>query len=141
MMTLFEGNQQILNLYAEADQPESFFMISVICIVVLTLFIAATIGYLGYLAFGASTKSVILLNLPNEDPLSVAAKICYVLTIMGSFVIIINPVYRVIENSTWYKRCAGTEQPSEAPKETLTDNGNKSLNNDSVNAPKKNDPA
>jgi hypothetical protein len=53
MMTLFEGNQQILNLYAEADQPESFFMIAVMCIVVLTIFIASAIGYLGYLAFGA----------------------------------------------------------------------------------------
>jgi amino acid permease len=65
MMTLFEGNQQILNLYAEADYPESFFMIAVICIVILTLLVAATVGYLGYLAFGATTKSVILLNLPN----------------------------------------------------------------------------
>ena len=85
-------------------------MIAVICIVILTIFIAAAIGYLGYLAFGATTKSVILLNLPNQDPLAVTAKICYVLTIMGSFVIIINPLYRVIENSNWYKKCAGTDK-------------------------------
>jgi hypothetical protein len=37
---------------------------------------------------------------------------------MGSFVIIINPVFRVIENSGWYKRCAGieTHEPEEEQK-------------------------
>ena len=65
--------------------------------------VAITIGYVGYLAFGNSVKSVILYNLPNEDPLSIIAKVCYVLTIMGSFVIVMQPIYYVIESSNWYK--------------------------------------
>lgn len=89
MMSLFEGNQQILNLYSESDKPQYFFMIATICILTLTFLVAATVGYLGYLAFGNSVKSVILYSLPNDDPWAITAKICYVLTIVGSFVIIV----------------------------------------------------
>jgi len=78
-----------LNLYAEADKPQDFYMLAVICIVVLTAAVAMTVGYVGYLAFGAKTKSVILYNLPNEDICSILAKCFYILTIMGSFVILI----------------------------------------------------
>lgn len=89
MMTLFEGNQQILNLYAEADKPQDFFMIATICILFLTFLIAVSVGYIGYLAFGASTKGIILYNLPNENPWAIAAKCAYVLTVCGSFVLLI----------------------------------------------------
>lgn len=111
MMCLFEGNQQILNIYAEVDSPADFFMIIVICISLLTVFVAVAIGYFGYLAFGEKTKSVILFNLPNDDPASIVAKIFYVLTIMGSFVIVANPVFKVIEKSGWYRSLAGIDEP------------------------------
>ena len=101
-MTLY-GNQSILNLYSESDNPKNFFLLTFIIIVTLTIFVAAAIGYVGYLAFGASVKSVILLNLPNQDPSAITAKICYILTIMGSFVLLINPIYYIIENTEWYK--------------------------------------
>lgn len=91
-----------MNLYSESDKPQNFFLIAMVCILALLFFVAATVGYLGYLAFGNSVKSVILYSLPNEDPLSILAKICYVLTIMGSFVIIIQPIFYVIESSNWY---------------------------------------
>jgi amino acid permease len=82
-------------------------MITLICIITLTLFIAALVGYVGYLAFGAKTKSVILYNLPNEDPAAITAKIFYIITIMGSFVIVINPIFYVLETSNWYKALSG----------------------------------
>lgn len=78
-------------------------MLSFILILTLTIFVAATIGYVGYLAFGSKVKSVILLNLPNQDPSAIIAKICYILTIMGSFVLLINPIYYIIENTECYK--------------------------------------
>ena len=86
-------------------------MLAVTIIVGLTLCVACTIGYAGYLAFGAKTKSVILFNLPNDDPASITAKVFYILTIMGSFVIVANPVFRVIENSGWYRHLAGLKTP------------------------------
>lgn len=111
MMTLFEGNQQILNLYAESDKPQNFFTIALTCILTLTVLIAGVVGYVGYFAFGSKTKSVILYNLPNEDPAAITAKICYILTIMGSFVIVINPIFHVIESSNWYKTIVCDKEP------------------------------
>ena len=72
-------------------------------------------GYLGYLAFGNSVKSVILYSLPNEDPAAITAKCCYVLTIMGSFVILIQPIFYVLESSNWYKAFSslGSDDPPE----------------------------
>ena len=48
-----------------------------------------TVGYLGYFAFGNTVKSVILYNLPHEDPASIVAQIFYILTIAGSYVLLI----------------------------------------------------
>jgi len=110
MMTLFEGNQQILNLYSEADKPQDFFMTALITIITLTVCVAMTIGYLGYLAFGNGVKSVILYSLPNEDPASITAKICYVICICGSFIILIQPIYYIIESAGWYRRLGGYKE-------------------------------
>ena len=112
MMTLFEGNQQILNVYAEADKPQDFFMITLVIILVLTCIIASSVGYLGYLAFGSTTKSLILYNLPNEDPLSITAKICYIFTVMGSFVLVIQPIFYILERGIWYKEAFYKVPPS-----------------------------
>lgn len=117
MMTLFEGNQQILNVYAEADRPQDFFMITLVIILVLTVVIASSVGYLGYLAFGTTTKSLILYNLPNDDPLSITAKVCYIFTIMGSFVLVIQPIYYIIERGEWYKEAFYAVPPSKVKKE------------------------
>ena len=42
-------------------------------------------GYLGYLVFGNTVKSIIIYNLPNNDPLSIIAKICYIINITGFY--------------------------------------------------------
>lgn len=91
-------------------------MIALISILSLTVFVAATIGYLGYLAFGNSVKGVILYSLPNDDPAAITAKICYVLTIMGSFVLLIQPIFYIIESSGWYRKtstCCADDTPEE----------------------------
>lgn len=87
MMSMFL-NQQQLNIYAECDSPNDFFFQATGTIIAITLLFAVPIGYLGYLAFGSKTKSVILYNLPNEDPASIVAKVFYVINLMGSFVVI-----------------------------------------------------
>jgi len=77
-------------------------MQAAVSIIILSLFIACAVGYLGYLAFGETTKSVVLYNLPNDDPVSITAKCLYVLTICGSFVLLIQPIFSIIERSGWY---------------------------------------
>lgn len=79
-------------------------MIATICIIILTFIIAVSVGYVGYLAFGASTKGIILYNLPNENSWAIAAKCAYVLTVCGSFVLLIQPIYYIMESSKWYSK-------------------------------------
>ncbi len=102
MMNLFEGNQQILNIYSEADKPQNFFAIVCILMVILLIIMGIGTGVIGYMAFGAASKSTLLFNLPNGDPLSITAKICYVFTLMGSFVLLAQPIFYVIESANWY---------------------------------------
>jgi len=78
-----------LNYYAETKQPKSFYVTLAIVIIIVTYVIAMTVGYLGYFAFGSSSKSLILFNLPSEDPLAVVAQLFYILTIAGSFVLLL----------------------------------------------------
>jgi amino acid permease len=127
MMSLFEGNQQILNLYSETDKPQNFFLIATSSIIILTFFVAAVVGYLGYLAFGNSVKSVILYSLPNEDPLAIIAKCCYLLTIMGSFTILIQPIFYVIESSNWYISFSSLGSGDDKPDEMMDDKDDKPM--------------
>ena len=104
MMNLFEGNQQILNLYAEADQPRNFFSIIVFIFLCFLLILAISLGLLGYYAFGDKVQSVILFNLPPKDPFANAAKIFYIITIIGSFAIVTLPVFHIVERWPIYQK-------------------------------------
>lgn len=116
---LYEGNQQILNIYAETNAPSSFFAISVWVTILTMIFIAVTVGYSGYLAFGNKVKSVIIYNLPYEDPMSITIKFFYLFTIMGSFVLISQPVFRVIEQTKFYMTGKCCQPDDEEPEEVL----------------------
>lgn len=101
-MCIFEGNTSILSLYSETKQPKNFIPINIcsqICLIIMFFFSSL----LGYLTFGKTLRSVVLLNLPSEDPLTLATQSFYMVTIMGSYVILIQPVFNVIENYKWYK--------------------------------------
>jgi hypothetical protein len=73
----------------------------------MLVFIAILTGMLGYFAFGATCDSVILLNLPNRSILGILAKLFYCFTIMGSFVIVIQPICYVMERADWYRNLVG----------------------------------
>lgn len=52
------------------------------------MFISAAVGYTGYFAFGNSVKSVLIYNLPYEDPTAITVRIFFLFTVMGSLVLI-----------------------------------------------------
>ena len=54
---------------------------------------------MGYLAFGDQVSSVVIYNLPPNDVMSILAKSFYVFTVMGSYVIVIQPIFYIIEES------------------------------------------
>ena len=86
-----------MNLYSEAEDPKTFFKVTATVIISVSFVISLTVGFTAYAAFGNSSKAAILYNLPNEDPLAVVAQICYILTISGSYVLLIQPIFHVIE--------------------------------------------
>jgi len=78
-----------LNLYAEADSPKDFYTTLIVLFIFMLVLFGVGLGSLGYLAFGNSCKSVILYNLPNGNPEAIVAKVFYIITLMGSYVIVI----------------------------------------------------
>ena len=109
MMTLFEGNQQILNIYADADKPKRFYSILTTSLVILLIILAIFLGMMGYLAFGDDCKSILLYNLPANETASIVAKVFYIITVMGSYILLIQPIFYVMESSAWYKTLSGQE--------------------------------
>lgn len=104
LLTLFKGNQVLLNIYSETTRPQSFMAYTIWSVVGLTFLVVIPVGYVGYLAFGNTIKSVIIYNLPSKDPISIIVTCCYLITIMGSYVIMIQPIFYIIENCQCYKR-------------------------------------
>jgi len=51
--------------------------------------IAMSIGIMGYVAFGDTVQSLIIYNLPGREPLSIASKFFQIVSICGSFVLLI----------------------------------------------------
>lgn len=82
----------------------------IISTVAVTL--AVPVGYMGYLAFGNQVESVIIYNLPPNDTMSIVAKSFYVLTIMGSYVIVIQPIFYIIEESEIYQKYLDLKETS-----------------------------
>jgi len=95
-----------------------------IIIVGLTLGVASTLGYVGYYAFGNGSKSIILYNLPNEDGWSTAAKILYIITMMGSFPLVAHPIFHLLENSDFYKYGTFYRDEASTPSDDISFNSN-----------------
>ena len=75
--------------------------------------LSGPVGILGYLAFGATTKSAIIYNLPSQDIASIVVKFFFILNIIGSYIVISNPVFNAIESFDWYRKLAGLDEDDE----------------------------
>jgi amino acid permease len=91
-------------LYSEAEQPQHFFKIVAISYASVTLVVAAFLGILGYLAFGDQTMPVILSNMPETEAIGVIARVSYLFAILGCWVIILQPIFYLVESSEYYER-------------------------------------
>lgn len=95
---LFEGNVTILTLYAEHNEPKNFIPIA-LGVQMFYVTIALTVGTLSYYAFGDTTQDIILLNLPTNESLLIAAKCLFFFAIVGSNVMFLQPLFYYAENS------------------------------------------
>lgn len=105
----FEGIGLIIPIQESMVRPENF--PKVLFQVVLTiLIIFIGVGALGYLTYGDSIDTVILLNLPQLSPLIVVIQLLYAFAILLSTPIQIFPAIRLIEQKL-FKR-TGKHSPS-----------------------------
>lgn len=70
----------------------------------VTLVAGVFIGILGYLAFGDQTASVILSNMPETETIGVIARVSYLFAILGCWVIVLQPIFYVVESSLYYEK-------------------------------------
>ena len=101
-MALYEGNSIIVSIYAETAEPKHFVRDVISGYAVVATF-AILFGYFSYLTLGDKITDIILLVLPTNSDAAVICKIMYLFTIMGSYVLIIQPIFNILENFQRFK--------------------------------------
>lgn len=93
----FEGIGLILPIQESMKRPQQFpGVLALIMIIITVIFLSA--GALSYAAYGSTTKTVVLLNLPQDDKLVNAAQLLYSLAILLSTPLQLFPAIRIMEN-------------------------------------------
>lgn len=93
----FEGIGLILPIQESMKRPQQFpGVLALIMIIITVIFLSA--GAISYAAYGSATKTVVLLNLPQDDKLVNAAQLLYSLAILLSTPLQLFPAIRIMEN-------------------------------------------
>ena len=94
----FEGVGLIIPIQESMKQPSKFPpVLAGVMIIITVIFIS--MGALSYAAFGSTTKTVVLLNLPQDDKFVNTVQLLYSLAILLSTPLQLFPAIRIIENS------------------------------------------
>lgn len=93
----FEGIGLIIPIKEAMKEPSKFPMVVAVVMAIITVVFTA-MGALSYAAFGSSTKTVVLLNLPQENKLVNAVQFFYSLAILLSTPLQLFPAIRIAEN-------------------------------------------
>lgn len=93
----FEGIGLIIPIKEAMAQPSKFPSVLAFVMVVITL-IFVFMGTLSYAAFGSATRTVVLLNLPQDDKFVNAVQLLYSLAILLSTPLQLFPAIRIAEN-------------------------------------------
>lgn len=98
VLSIFEGNVGLLNIYSQQNEPRSMFKQTVITHLTV-LIICLLMGTLSYLAYGSDTEDVVLYNLPKGSNLATLVAALYMLNIVGSIAMTVQPIYALFEKS------------------------------------------
>lgn len=93
----FEGICLVIPIKEAMKEPSKFPMVLAITMAIIT-FIFTAMGALSYAAFGSSVKTVVLLNLPQDDKVVNAVQFLYSLAILLSTPLQLFPAIRIAEN-------------------------------------------
>ncbi|KAL8749641.1 MAG: hypothetical protein Q9199_007562 [Rusavskia elegans] len=93
----FEGVGLIIPIQESMRQPKKFPPVLAAVMIIITV-VFVSMGALSYAAFGSSTKTVVLLNLPQDDKFVNAVQFLYSLAILLSTPLQLFPAIRIMEN-------------------------------------------
>jgi len=113
ILAIFEGNAGILNIYSQHSEPRQMFT--------NTVWTHLTVGFIvigmctcSYLAYGGMVQDIVLYNLPQHSNMAKVVELMYMLNIVGSFTICIQPIYALLEKKTKETPNADNNQSSAA---------------------------
>jgi solute carrier family 36 (proton-coupled amino acid transporter) len=93
----FEGVGLIIPIQESMRHPQKFpFVLGLVVIIITVLF--TSIGALSYTAYGSHTKTVVILNLPQDDKMVNGVQFLYSLAILLSTPLQLFPAIRIMEN-------------------------------------------
>ncbi len=93
----FEGVGLIIPIQESMKNPKKFPSVLALVMVIITI-LFLSIGALSYAAYGSSTKTVVILNLPQDDKFVNAVQFLYSLAILLSTPLQLFPAIRIMEN-------------------------------------------
>ena len=93
----FEGIGLVIPIKEAMKRPSDFPVVLFIVMLMITVVFTA-MGALSYAAFGSSTKTVVLLNLPQDDKFVNTVQLLYSLAILLSTPLQLFPAIRIAEN-------------------------------------------
>ena len=92
VLSVFEGNVGLLNLYSQQNEPRTMMKQTALThIIVLALCLA--MGSLSYLSYGSLTQDIVLFNLPQGSNVATFVALLYMLNVTGSIMMQIQPIY------------------------------------------------
>jgi solute carrier family 36 (proton-coupled amino acid transporter) len=93
----FEGVGLIIPIQESMKRPQKFPGVLALVMVVITI-IFCSMGVLSYAAYGSATKTVVILNLPQDDKFVNTVQFLYSLAILLSTPLQLFPAIRIMEN-------------------------------------------
>ncbi|KAI7863299.1 transmembrane amino acid transporter protein-domain-containing protein [Spinellus fusiger] len=93
----FEGVGLVIPIIESMKEPDKFPRVLRHTLMLITL-LFVSMGTLSYLAFGSHVHTIILLNLPSNDPMVASIQMLYSLAICLSIPLQLFPAIRIMEN-------------------------------------------
>ncbi|KAF9567686.1 neutral amino acid transporter [Mortierella alpina] len=104
----FEGIGLVIPIQESMAEPEKFPRVLAFTITVVAL-IFGSVGALCYAAFGSNIQTIVLLNLPIRDGMTVTVEILYTLAIILSVPLMLSPASRILGEGIFGDRSGGAD--------------------------------
>lgn len=88
----------MLNIYSQLNRPKDMVTLVNASNVFVVSVVLGT-GFAAYGAFGSATETVVIFNLPYGSSVSILVQVMYMLNIMGSFSLLVQPIFQLFEKN------------------------------------------